>query len=202
MAKILSRAGASLADVYDVKGSIAGIEDLRSEEVHLTHEMGATIHQERMVAQVLNLSSGAILQSVTFNVNFSFQQTARILALQCISTNGARLTRGQVSITSAPAADNTDVPIWSWDTAVDGTRVIQVMEAGTVTSRTLLRPIDQTQVPNILIGNDSARPASTISIRGISAAFGAGTVTFQALVLVAFAATGGISSRGLPMPSW
>jgi len=113
MAKVLSKSGDSLADVYDVEGSIAGIERLQSEEVHLTHDMGQTLFSERLASRMLELSSGVLSQSTVFNVNFSIGITSRLLAIQVLSTNSGRLVKCSVAITSPPAVDNMDVPIWS-----------------------------------------------------------------------------------------
>ena len=43
MVKILSQAGISLADLYNVEGSIAGIEQLDTRELPIVHEMSGTI---------------------------------------------------------------------------------------------------------------------------------------------------------------
>ncbi len=202
MAKILSKSGDSLADVYDVEGSQAGVENLESKDVHLVHEMGATIFNERLASRVLALSSGAVAASTAWNVNFSVSRNTRILALACVTDNVGRITANQVSITSGPAVDNTEVPIWGWLGASDGSRVLSVMIAGVVANRTVLIPGLVGEIPNLLIGTDSPRPAQTITMRGVSNAFGAGTVETQVLVLFGFAQTEGLSSRGLPIPGW
>lgn len=202
MPKVLSKSGDSLADVYDVEGSIAGVEELLSKDINLVHEMGATIFSERLSTRMVDLTSGAIAQTLAFNVNFTVTETARLLGIQVITSDPARLLRVQASITSPPAVDNQDVPIWLWDVAANGVTAARLLLAGTVTAVNLLNPNFRPDIPNLLVGLGSPRPASTISLRGFTATFGAGTVTTQALILLAFPQVGGLSSRGLPIPSW
>ena len=201
MSKILAKSGDSLADVYDVEGSIAGIDDLVSREVNLVHEMGATIFSERLAGRMLDISSGAILQNIQFDVNFSVSVTSRILALQVVTTSSTRLNRVQVSITSPPSLDNSDVPIWVWDSN-DGFRFANVLTAGALASINILVPAMTPQIPTLLVGQDSPRQVSTITLRGLTTGFGAGNVTTRLILYVAFPQLGGVSSRGLPLPGW
>ena len=70
MPKILSQAGDSLADSYDVAGSIAGVDDLITQDVQLLHEMGGTIFSERLTSQVLTIASGSIAQNSEYTGQF------------------------------------------------------------------------------------------------------------------------------------
>ncbi len=203
MSKILSKSGDSLADVYDVAGSIAGIDDLVSKEVHLVHEMGSTILAERLAGQVnSSLATAALLQNVDFSVDITVGITGRLLGLQVISDDQSRVSRAQVSITSPADQDDTDAPIWFWTTAIGAFSLAQVLLSGTVTTVALLIPDGGVLTPNILIGDDSPRPCSTVSLRGRTTGFGAGDVTITALLHFAFPQVTGLSSRGLPLPSW
>ena len=201
MGKILSKSGDSLADVYDVKGSIAGIEELLSKDVNLVHEMGATIFSERLSGRILSITTGAILQDTQFDVAFSFSETSRLLGLQVVSTSPSRISRCQVSITSGPSFDNTDLPIFIWDSTL-GSRAINVLIGGALQVLSILIPAQAQLIPNLMLGFDSPRPSSTITMRGLTTGFGAGNVTITALVYVAFPQLGGVSSRGLPIPGW
>lgn len=200
MAKILSKSGESLADVYDIKGSIAGIDDLISEEVHLTHEMGATIFSERMAGRIVEIPTGDILKDIQFNINFSFSQVTRILGIAVLTDDATRLVRVQVSVTSPPALSNTDVPFFLWD-STGSSVTAEVLVSGSILVRSALTSVVPF-VPNLLMGQQSARPISTITLRGLTLNFGAGTVNISALVYVAFPELGGVSSRGLPIPGW
>lgn len=201
MGKILSKSGDSLADVYDVRGSIAGVEELLSEEINLVHEMGATIFNERLSARMVLLTTGAIAQNVKWNVNFSATETSRILGVVVLSSSPAEVNRAQLSVTSPPALDNTDVPFFVW-AAGEPTQVIDVLIDGTVEGLQALLPATPANVPNLLIGFDSPRAAATLSFRGSMTAFGAGTAVVRAIVHLAFPSRSGLSSRGLPIPGW
>jgi len=200
MAKIFSKSGDSLADIYDVAGSIAGIEQLQSEDVNLVHEMGTTIFSERFAAAVFTLASGSILQSTDFEVQTTIGATVtRLLGVRLVSNATGRISRAQLSLTSTLAP--TDMPIYAWD-STDGETTIDVHISGGTTTQFLLHPLNQIFVPNLLIGSDSELPVRTISMRGASSAFGAGNVTVTAILYMGFSQLGGVSSRGLPVPSW
>jgi len=199
--KILSKSGDSLADVYDVQGSIAGIDNLESKEVQLVHEMGATIFSERLSSSMVAISSGAVDQSLEWDVSVGFNQNSRVLGIAVVSSNEGRLTNATVSIRSGVSIDNMEVPIWAWD-AGGGVVAARVLVGGSLTNRNLLISEMVPIVPNFLVGPDSPRPADILQFRGGTTAFGAGAVTTQLLVYLAFPQTGGLSSRGLPIPSW
>lgn len=199
--KILGQAGVSLADQYDVRGSIAGVEVLDSEEVKTVHEMGGTLFSERVSGSVNNITTGAILQNIQFDIGLSFSQLTRILGIQVVTTSNTRLSRVQVSISSPPAFDNTDMPVWVWDLA-DGARSINVLIGGALQVLNLLVPPLAPLLPNFLTGQDSPRGVFTLNMRGLTTGFGAGNVTTQMLVYAAFPQAAGLSSFGLPVPSW
>lgn len=201
MPKVLSQSGNSLADVYDVEGSIAGIEELLSKDVNLVHEMGSTIFSERLSARMIALSSGALAQSLEWDINFSFAEHTRILAVQVVTATVARVNQASVALLSGAAVDDMEVPIWAWD-ANEGSVVARVLIGGAVATQAVLISPIVPQVPSMLTGNDAPRPASTVSFRGGTTAFGAGTVITQALIYGLFPQVAGLSSRGLPIPGW
>ncbi len=206
MPKILAKSGDSLADVYDVKGSIAGVEELLSQDVNLVHEMGGVIFSERVGSNVLEIATGAIAQSTDFNINFNLGRgPRRLLGVQVFhsSTIGtARIDHCQVSITTPPAGSNTDIPIWYWNAGVNATQEISVMKGGVLADLNLLVPSVPPLLPNLLMGDDQPNTAPLITMRGTTIAFGAGTIVISVHVYFAFTQLGGVSSRGLPMPGW
>jgi len=205
MPKILSKSGDSLADVYDVVGSIAGVEELVSHDVNLVHEMGGTIQSERLRTRIFEIATGAIAQDITFAEEFSGLGIARLLGIAVIETGaipGIRVTRCQVSITSPATIDDSDMPIWYWDTASDGQRPIQMNINGTTTLFNMLVPAQTPLLPNLLVGNVHPGGVWTMSLKGLTASFGAGTTQVFAKLYMAFPEIGGVSSRGLPLPGW
>jgi len=206
VAKILSKSGDSLADVYDVVGSIAGIDELISEDVNLVHEMGATIFSERLGGRIVRVTTGAIAASVTFNQTFDVSNdvpgSSRVLGVQVVTDDESRISRVQLSITSPPQIDDTDLPIAAWQVA-DPTVRANILVSGTVAAFDILVPTSHmANIPSLIIGNESDAPIDLLSLRGLTQGFGAGTVTITALVYMAFSQPGGLSNRGLPLPSW
>ena len=200
--KILGQAGTSLADQYDVEGSIAGLEELDSEEVKVVHEMGGTLFSERLSGSVNSGSTGAILQNIQFDVGVSFSQVTRILGIQVVSTDPARILRAQVSISSPAAFDDTDLPVWFWDVGTDGFRTANVRIAGALQTVQIMVPAITPLLPSLLTGQGSPRGVFTLNLRGRTSGFGAGNVTTQMLIYAAFPQVAGLSSKGLPVPSW
>jgi len=204
MVKILSQSGNSLADMYDVAGSIAGIEQLESRELPIMHEMGGTLFSERFSSTIRRATTGALLQSVTWDLLITDLPPAisRILGVAVFANVAARTTHAQVSVRD-PVAGR-ELPIWAWNTAIDAESNIRMQDNGAaVTTFAFLRTVDQLEnSPNMLTGSDQPQGVPDIAFRGITAAFGAGTVIVTAIVHVAFAQVGGISSRGLPVPGW
>ncbi len=202
MPKILAKSGDSLADVYDVAGSIAGIDDLISKDVSLVHEMGGTIASERLRGNVVLLLTGDIAQNTTFNVSLSVgPRITRLLAMQVLVVPVARLTNVQVSITATALLGSNEVPIWCWD-STDSVRAIKILIGGSIADRTLLVPAVIPTIPNLAIGTNQPLPMGTISLRGRTSGFGAGTVETSLLLYTAFPELQGVSSRGLPIPGW
>jgi len=203
MVKILSRSGDSLADVYDVVGSVAGIEELRSEEVTLVHEMGQTLFSERLSGFIRRSTTGAITQSTFVDEVLTDLPNGitKVVGVQVFADDASRVDRMAVMLRSA--VDGDEIPLWVWDGANNVT--VRFSDNGAaVATHEVLVPSVITQLPSLLIGRHQPQRVDEISLRGQATAFGAGNVTITMLVYIAFThlATFGLSSRGLPVPSW
>lgn len=202
MVKILSQAGISLADMYDIEGSIAGIEQLETRELAIVHEMGATLFSERMRTSVRRLTSPATLQNTNIDVGFSNfpDGPTRLLGIQVISDNGARISHLQCSV-NAPF-NGRDFPVWVYDQT--NFRAIDIEDDGGVVGANLLIPEPAVALPSFCGGMGQPHPmVSNFVMRGRTTAFGAGTVTATALIYIAFALqTSQISAFGARIPSW
>lgn len=197
--KVQSRAGESITDVYDVKGSQAPIESIDVAQVKGVHELGQTIFSERFSVFTRRVE-GEFNQSTAFNLTIGDLPGAavRILGLCVFVTDVSEITTIAVSVESpAPQA----IPIWVWD----GTNsiVVRFRDLGVIADQFVLVPsAPLLYVPTIFAGIEQPQLIDTIAIRGTTAAFGAGQVKIVTLAHLAFADIGGISSRGLPVPSW
>ena len=210
--KVLGQAGTSLADVYDVEGSIAGVENLDSNNVALQHEMGATIFSERLFGSIERIPSGALAQNIAFDVVVStFPGVYRVLGVVVLVDVLARLTLAQVSLRSS--RQGREMPIFVWDTVNDIGSSIRTVENGAASASTgILVQATPQHMPSL--GMSQGQPLQAgdeIVFRGLTSGFGAGTVNITALIYVA--ATGlladaagnlvaGLQSRGLPIPGW
>ena len=205
MTKILSQAGNSLADVYDVEGSIAGIEQLETRELPIVHEMGSTVFSERLGGEIVRLATGDLLQSAAFDVILTSPPTGiwRVLGLIVLSDTTGRVDRAQVSLRDP--GTGREMPIFVWQATPDIELAIRIVENNqAVTSMGTLRTV-QTQVPNLAIAEGQPRRVGEeIVFRGSATAFGAGTVELIALLYLGVTelTQGAISSRGLPVPGW
>ncbi len=202
MPKILSQAGISLADVYDVQGSIAGVEELSSGEVSLVHEMGATIFSERLSHNIRRSGTGAILQSVNFNlvINDLPAVPTRLLGVAVFSDNAVRVLHA--AILARSAGDGREIPIWVYDQVNFLAIRMEDAGGGVADHELLLGNVQATMLPTFVGGNEQPQIVNELAFRGTTTAFGAGDVTITALYYTAFSQVGGLSSRGLPIPSW
>lgn len=205
MAKILSRTGASLADIYDVEGSIAGIDTLETRDLPIVHEMGATVLSERLTTRIFRLATGPIAQNLDFRVEIGTlpETPARLLGIQVISDNSARLVRAAVLATDPTVQQ--DFPVWVWQ-ATAGVSEAIVLEDVTVSAAfSLLVPHAANNVfPSFAGGREQQdNMVSSLTLAGRSSGFGAGTVLATALCYLAFPRRdGSVSSLGVPIPSW
>jgi len=199
--KVQAQAGGSLSDIYDVKGGQAPIDRLITAEVQLIHEMGDTILSERysqfirLVAQgnPQNTAIAAVISDLPAGVS-------RVHGVVVTTDITSRLTHVAVSLEDTLGTTPRAIPIWVWDGTNED--VVRFMET-TVQNHIVLRPrAEYTQLPNIITGPDQPQRVSNIALRGLTSGFGAGNVVVTAVIHISFAAIGGISSRGLPIPSW
>jgi len=205
MGKILGKAGETLSDVYDVQGSVVGVERLLSEDVNLVHEMGGTLFSERIGGSIIAFSPGQVAQSTDFDIGLTLATSgpaARLLGAAVFVNTSARMTRVQLSISSPIPI--TDHVILVWDVTGGSARelVTRMIINGSAVARQLLDPDYGPFVPNLLISTDQRLPAPTVNMRGRTSAFGAGTVTPECILYFAQAEVGGLSSKGLPLPGW
>jgi len=209
MVKVLSQSGDSLADLYDVVGSIAGIDQLITEELPIVHELGATIQSERFSLAMRNMSSGAILQSVDFDtvINDLPAGVTRVLGV-FVTTNTAGRT-AHVTVSLRDGDDDDELPIFSWSAGQGDLEYVArlAVDGGAVANVLLLRPLqNMPNLPSFLTsaGQPTNQRVAEIAFRGTSTAFGAGTVTARAVVLIAHTHFGSphLSNRGILIPSW
>jgi len=198
--KILSQAGKSLADVYDVVGSIAGIDQLVSQEVSLTHDMASTIFSERMSSQVLGNSTGAILADTDIDTEITGLPATPfrihgVTLFNAGTTTVARLSH-MIVVVKDGDADRESI-IWMWA----GTIETQRIEAD---EKEILMPevAFGTRLPSIGMGGDQPATVPQVFMRGKTLDFGAGTVNIGGRLHISFSQLEGVSSVGLPIPSW
>ena len=202
--KILSKSGDSLADVYDVEGSIAGIERLETHDLPIVHEMGATVFSERFSGAIRRISSGAIAQNSSWNVVATDLPTtpARIFGVVVITADDVS-DLSDVAVLVRDSGDAREIPVFAWDSNEAAVRIPMEDDGGGITNQTgLANALNVATVPSMLIGSDQPQEVNQIAFRGRTIAFGAGTITTVALIYIGFSQIGGISSRGLPIPGW
>jgi len=202
--KILSQAGNSLADTYDVEGSIAGIDQLETRELPIVHEMGATVFSERLSGAIRRATSGAILQNTNFDIILTDLPAtpSRVLGVTVVTDVAGRVSTAAILIRDAGAGR--EMPIFVWDSG-EQFMVCRMVEnnAAVGTLELLVTSLNLPGFPpSMIIGTDQPQEVDQIAFRGRSTGFGAGTVTITALIYLAFSEVGGISSRGLPIPGW
>ena len=203
MVKILSKSGSSLADMYDVVGSIAGIEQLVSREVSLVHEMGRTLFSERLAGSMRRMTTGAILQSTNWDVVITNMPSFifRVLAVVVLISPAGRVERAQLSMRTS--SQGREVPFFIWDSTNDVETLLRIVDDDAAAGNTSALVPRFIQLPVIGIGNSQPRQVNEITFRGRTSAFGAGTVTLNAVIYQAFTHVGTVpSSYGLPVPSW
>lgn len=203
--KILSQAGISLADVYDIEGSVAGLEELDVSEVKGVHELGGTIFSERLQGAIDRRTTGAIAQNTDWDIILTALGNipTRILGVLVFTDDSARIGHATVSVRNP--TEGRELPIFVWDSA-EGVITIRMEDDGAgVANHVALAnggSLNITKLPSMLIGTELPVTVDEMAFRGRTSAFGAGTVTITALIYRAFTQIGGISSYGLPVPSW
>lgn len=192
----------SLADLYNVVGSIAGVEELLSREVSLVHELGHTLTMERMQARIFRMETIALAQNVSFSVSLNplTQSTARIYAVVVTVDTAARIAN--INLVARDPLNAVEIPIWVWDAVNEDT--IRFDDGPGLANQIALRAsASYNPLPICMYGIDLDRHVNQFRLRGTTSGFGAGTVTVTALIYAAFTdAPGTLSSRGVPIPSW
>jgi len=206
MPRILSQAGSSMAQGYDVDGGIVGVDELDSAAVHLAEDFGARVFSERLQSFLIRMTSGAINQSIDFDILAAGipDSVNRILGIFVFETN-TRIDNVQVGWNEQE--DDQDMPLFVWNTATDSTRSVRYEDLGTVAAVDLMVPAYPMLTPTIITRTGANRVIPQLVMRGSSTAFGAGTVVCNALVHLCRAnpgspAPGEPSSHGLPLPGW
>jgi len=203
--KILSRAGVSLADCYNVQGSIAGIERLESDEVTLVHEMGGVIQSERMGLSIRRATTTALAQSTGWNVVLADlpEGVFRIFGVQMYANVIARTAHAALLLRSGD--QEREIPLLVFDSAHDTESEIRMEDDGAgVATHFILNSVSPVLSPVIAVGPGQPRVMNQIAFRGNTAAFGAGSVNIRAIIQIGFTHLSGStpSSIGLPIPSW
>lgn len=205
MSRIQAKAGDSLADVYDVVGSIAGIDELVSKEVHPFHEMGATIFSERLSAAIRRTVTGDIAQSATFDIVLTDLPAGvtRILDVMVVNTETTTVARlDNMNVSARDPTSGREMILWAWDGAISNERIVE--NGQTPASHEILERDGTISSLNLtmMVGEGQPQRVNEIAIRGLTTAFGAGTIELIALIHILFSEVEGLSSRGLPIPSW
>jgi len=204
--KVLGSAGKTLADVYDIDGSIVKIGELDSESVKTVHEMGATIFAERIEGHILTASTAAMAQNVSFKATISALPKVpvmRILGIMVTVDTTSRLDDCCVAIRGQGQAGGLaqETPIWVWDGTNED--IVRHFIDNTTADHLALRPDPAyTIMPSMMIGFPQPVRANSIACIGNTNGFGAGTVTITVMAYLALAASPALGSGGLPVPSW
>lgn len=212
MPKILAQAGISLADAYDVEGSIAGTDELLSKEVALVHEMGATMQSERLRSFLVRLTSTAIAQSLDWTVSSGQVTDAnqRVLGAS-VFIAAAELSRVDTCMLSIQNGEiDREIPFMTWDRNDDPEIQVRWDDDGVGVADFIELRSSIYRLPQLMTRVTPGGPPSgmpVIRFRGSSAAFGAGTV--EAIAIIHLCRAGPItptpghpSSHGLPLPGW
>lgn len=205
MAKILSQAGQSLADIYDVEGSIAGIDSLETRDLPIVHEMGQTVFSERFRTEFRRSATGNIAQNTDFDVVITdLRDTiSRLLGVVVFSDDDTRVLRAAVMVRDPISNGGLELPVWVWDGAT--AIAVRMVDFGSLgLHNVLVASAPATFLPNFTGGTQQGpTPVDQIALRGRTTGFGAGTVAISAVYFIASSSTpGGVSSVGLPVPSW
>jgi len=201
--KILSQSGDSLADIYDVAGSIAGIDHLETHELPIVHEMGHTVFSERQGGRHTRLVSGALSEDDTFDITSTDMTNGinRILGVMVFGDAAARIDHAMVAIRDP--VTGREFPIWIWATANNVESAIRIIDNDGAIAEQFALIGGALQVPSFSFGPDQPQSMPEFVFRGLAAGFGVGNVTLKALIYRTFASVAsGLSSRGVPVPGW
>jgi len=205
--KIQAQAGTSLADIYRILGSIVGLEELDVSDVKGVHELGGTIHSERLQSFLISATPGATAQNLAWNTTVGGipDSVNRLLAISVIADTTARITNAQVSLQDPAIAR--EIPLWSWDAGNDVENTIQWNNDGAGVAAEFLLVGKHHHAIELLTRIGTTLVMPSILFRGLTSGFGAGDVTPTLLFHLARPNSGAPtpgepSSHGLPIPGW
>ena len=203
--KILAQAGSSLADIYDVQGSVIGLEELDASHVKAVHDLGGTIFSERLRGLIIRMDSTAIAQNIDFEVIAGGlpNNIQRVLNIAIVARETTRILNCSLALQTA--AGTREFIIQSWDSTPDVEHRVRFFD-GVLGDHFLLVP-GFNQLPTIIAPHSDENDMLSLVFRGTASAFGAGTVTVKAWVYLlrpgpGTPTPGTPSSHGLPIPSW
>lgn len=207
MSFIQARIGSSLAALYDVRGSIAGLEELRQEEIAVVHDMAVTAASERMSAGFRVQDSAPTNQNsvVTSLITGMPSGIFRIEEIAVYSSDPAT-DYSEVCVSlrfdQEPGTNDQEIPVWVWGGSAINARFV---DGGVNAVRNLFRPLPEFHAaPHLMVGLGQPQQVSEIVLRGLTSGFGAGTTIITLTAKLSFFDPGGLnrSVRGLPVPSW
>ena len=207
MPKVLAQTGISLADVYDIAGSIVGVDELISQDVSLVHEMGGQIFSERLLGFIVRATTGAVAQNTGWTVVVGAipDSPNRLLGVTVLADTVARVDTAALMYRNR--ITNREFPLYSWNTANDAEPLVPWSDDGAAVANVFwLRPTTYT-LPSLITRLGDDRLMGDFVFRGGTGGFGAGTVETFLLLHLARAnpgspAPGQPSSHGLPLPGW
>ncbi|MEE8551606.1 MAG: hypothetical protein V3T08_10175 [Gemmatimonadota bacterium] len=206
MGKILSQSGVSLADTYDIEGSIAGVENLESSDVHLFDEMGGRVFSERLRSFNVQIEVSP-LQSADFSVAAGGipDSPNRVLTVCVMAENAGAVLNVQISMRNLDTSN--EIPIFVWDSVVDTERVIEWTDSGGATAPLIYLVNAAPAIPELMTRYGDAGAMGDFIMRGTTTAFGAGNEDIRGLIHLVRANRGAPtpgepSSHGLPLPGW
>lgn len=210
---ILGNAGKSLADIYDVEGSVVHVDELEASVVTTFHELGATIASERMGSSIIGLTATGLGQNADIlafpgggtATDTPFPGITRVLSV-FVYASAQRIN--DVSVNTYDPDSGREMPLFMWEAATDDIFTARILAPGGAGGYKVLRPkAFYPHLPGFMFGPGQRAQVPTLAMRGTTSGFGAGTVDLYAIAQVVTAdvtgtGTGAPSNVGLPIPSW
>jgi len=205
VAKVQSRVGRSLADLYDVEGSIVGIEDLLSGDVNVVHDMAWTAAAEQRTSAIRRAAT-SFAQSTDVTVEIAGLPLDNFVlqGLAVITDDESRLVNA--TVVARNIARTQDYPLWVWDERNTPDDAPVRLEDNNVTANfDFLIPVPGAVSPPMAMhGRNQPDRGGILELRLLarSTAFGAGTVSVTLLAMISLVNPGGLnnSAYGLPVP--
>lgn len=205
MPKIQAKAGASLADQYDVLGSIAGVDELLSKDVSLVHEMGEVLLSERMGTSILQMSTAALVADTNFEITTTTlpDTPTRIMAIECLSLAGDINEIARAAVTLQDPSSGREFVIWSFDETNDTEQSVFWSDNGAARSAVNFMLPSINFAPLLLMRMGVLDDMPTLNFTGRSAAVVGTTVVARVMLYFASPSGGPAGATvGLPIPSW